>query len=125
METFVDNWLESWSGGDPRRLLEFYDDNDLHYSDPFKTKPIKSKDELKIYLTSLLKRNPNWKWKREEIHLIKGGCVLIWNAIIPQKENKEVKVRGMDIVLINSRNRIIRNEVFYDMSVFVSKTPKF
>lgn len=104
---FCDNWLQSWTGNHPEDLLNFYHD-EVIYKDPGIPNPILGKEPLKKYFIKLLAKYPNWVWKRKEIFIIKDGFVLIWTM---------GNLEGMDLVILKG-NKIIRNEVFFDLSKF-------
>ena len=62
---FCDNWLKSWSGNQPAKLLEFYAE-DAFYADPANPVGIKGFEKLKTYFEKLLAKNPNWNGLRKK-----------------------------------------------------------
>lgn len=108
---FCYEWLNSWTGNQPLKLLGFYSD-DAFYSDPANPSGLKGKDEMMKYFEKLLARNPEWQWTAEEIIPTEKGFTLKWKAAIPVKENS-LTIYGLDIVEL-SGNKISRNEVYFD-----------
>lgn len=110
-EKFCQNWLSSWTGGNPAALIEFYSD-DAFYLDPTVKEGLKGKGSLLPYFKKLLQNNPAWKWTDEEILPTEKGFTLKWKAVIPVGE-KEIIEYGLDIVEIID-GKITRNEVYFD-----------
>ncbi len=110
-KTFCNNWLSSWTGNNPNKLIEFYS-SDAFYLDPTVKNGLTGHDQIIIYFKKLLKNNPDWKWTHEEIFPTEKGFILKWKAVIPVRD-KSIIEYGMDIVEIQS-GKIIRNEVYFD-----------
>ncbi|HNR90531.1 MAG TPA: nuclear transport factor 2 family protein [Spirochaetota bacterium] len=108
---FCNNWLPSWTGNEPDKLIKYYSP-DAFYRDPTVKNGLKGHDQLKPYFTKLLKNNPTWQWTHEEIIPTEQGFCLKWKAIIPVKDKRIIEY-GMDIVEIQN-NVISRNEVYFD-----------
>jgi len=113
--SYCKRWLNAWSGNQPDKLIEFYD-KDCYYQDPANPEGLMGKEDLLLYLRKLLKANPNWKWKVEELYETKKGFVFKWKATIPIRSETLVEY-GMDIVEIKEQ-KITRNEVYFDRSRF-------
>lgn len=111
LKPFADEWLDCWTGNKPEKLLKFYTE-DAFYLDPANTDGIKGKEPLEEYFKKLLKRNPDWVWKVDEIIPTAKGFTLKWKAEIPLS-NKTLTVFGLDIVELEN-GKISRNEVFFD-----------
>ena len=111
LETFINEWLQAWTGNQPVVLAAYYADNAL-YIDPAKPKGLNGKEELMNYFTKLLAANPDWVWKAKEIIPTEKGCTLKWMAEIPVNK-QTISLEGLDIVEINN-HLITRNEVFFD-----------
>lgn len=111
LKLFIGEWLNSWTGNKPSELLNYYSDN-AFYSDPANPTGITGKENLRVYFSKLLAKNPNWIWTAEEILLTEKGCTLKWKAEIPVG-NKTITLLGLDIVEINQWE-ITRNEVYFD-----------
>ncbi|MDV6235639.1 nuclear transport factor 2 family protein [Leptospira ellisii] len=124
LEKLIEQWLAAWTSEENRNqykvLADFYHEN-VFYSDPFLTEGVKGKTSLSAYLRPLLRRNPNWIWTAEEIFPTAKGCTLKWKARIPIGETTR-EIYGCDIVEIES-SKLIRNEVYFDVSVFKSEKP--
>ena len=108
---FIHDWLRSWTGGVPDKLLGYYS-NDAYYSDPANQAGIRGIENLRPYLTKLLAKNPNWIWSAEEIIPTEKGCTLKWKALIPVG-NGSIELCGLDIIEITA-GKISRNEVYFD-----------
>jgi hypothetical protein len=121
-EQFCNAWLPSWTGNDPKKLIEFYS-SDAFYLDPTVKGGLKGHGEILPYFTKLLKNNPDWKWTHEEIIPTEKGFVLKWKAVIPVRE-RDVVEYGLDIVELHD-GTITRNEVYFDtlklLQSFVTK----
>lgn len=116
LETFIANWLQAWTGNNPKELLAYYAE-DSFYSDPAKPNCIDNKEELEIYFTKLLAKNPNWVWQAVEIIPTAKGCTLKWKAEIPIG-TEILTLFGLDIIEIN-KWKISRNEVYFDRTPWV------
>lgn len=112
MESFVDEWLQAWSDKDTQKLLSFYADKFL-YLDPGTRGSITDKEHFEKYLTKIFAAFPKWEWKRLELF----ESSLKWRATFYDKE-KPIAVDGLDILII-SKNKIIRNEVYFDRSLLL------
>lgn len=111
LNTFIKNWLDSWTGNRPEVLLAFYSDH-AFYSDPAFPNGISGKESLKNYFGKLLYKNPDWVWEAVEIIPTEKGCSLKWKATIPTP-NQTITLFGLDIVEISDW-KITRNEVYFD-----------
>lgn len=112
LQQFISDWLNAWSA-DVHTLLEFYAD-DCVYADPGLEKPLRGKKTLHAYFKGLLRRNPDWLWKIEELYETPHGCVIRWSAKLPVGTTI-VHAGGMDIVELDE-GLITRNEVYFDRS---------
>lgn len=110
---FCNQWLPAWTGNRPDNLIDFYHE-DVFYRDPTASKGITGRRKLLVYFKLLLKRNPDWVWTHDEVFETTNGFTLKWKARIPVG-NKIVEEFGLDIVELQD-GRIIRNEVFFDLS---------
>jgi hypothetical protein len=113
-EAFCDAWLAAWTGGDVERLAAYYAD-DCVYSDPSKPKGVRGKDELRRYLAKWLPDYAQMVWTREGLFPIDGGFCVTWTARIPVRGEWLIE-RGMDLVLLDASGKVLRNEVYFDMS---------
>ncbi len=113
---FCQAWLNSWSGNQPDKLLDFYTE-DVFYSDPANPSGLKGKDGLKKYFEKLLAKNPDWKWNAEEIMPTEKGFTLKWKAVVPVTD-KEITIYGLDIVEL-AGDKICRNEVYFDRTLWL------
>ncbi len=111
LESFCRQWLASWTGNEPQRLLAHYA-NDAFYRDPAKPEGLHGRQELELYFTKLLGANPNWRWEVMEVMPTPAGCTLKWQARIPVGD-QTIAEQGLDIVEI-SGEKITRNEVYFD-----------
>jgi len=109
--TFCKNWLDSWTGGDPIALLEFYTE-DVFYLDPAYPDGLRGRQELSGYFGKLLHRNPDWRWEAVEIFNTEKGFTLKWKATIPVK-GTPLLLYGLDSVEMRGEH-IYRNEVYFD-----------
>lgn len=114
LEAFCDAWFRAWSGGDVERLVATFAD-DCVYSDPTKPKGVRGKDELRRYLAKWLPQYAEMAWTRRALFPIDGGFCVTWDARIPIA-GRWIEERGMDLVLLDDAERIVRNEVYFDMS---------
>ena len=121
LKTFIDEWLNSWTGNNPKELLSYYADN-AFYSDPANPKGISKRENLNIYFSKLLSKNPNWIWKAEEIIPTEKGCTLKWKAEVPVG-TESIIFFGVDIVEISDR-KITRNEVYFDRTPLIEAMQK-
>lgn len=110
---FCNQWLNTWTGNKPDRLINFYT-KDALYIDPANKNGLKGHDQLLPYFKKLLSLNPDWKWEAVEIIPTEKGFTLKWKATIPVKD-KIITEYGLDIVEIDN-NKISRNEVYFDRS---------
>jgi SnoaL-like domain len=116
LSQFCTNWLNSWTGNQPEKLLAFYTE-DAFYSDPANRTGLKGHQQLLPYFSKLLKYNPNWKWKAVEIIETSKGFTLKWEASIPVGD-KIITEQGLDIVELQNE-KITRNEVYFDRSAWL------
>lgn len=121
LETFINEWLSSWTGNKPNELLSYYADNTF-YSDPANPIGISKKEDLDLYFSKLLSKNPNWIWKAEEIMPTTKGCTLKWKAEIPVG-TELIVLFGLDIVEISDW-KITRNEVYFDRIPWIEAIQK-
>lgn len=117
MERLCDAWFAAWTGNEPERLLSHYS-VDCSYVDPARPQGLRGHAELRPYFAKLLGRNPDWTWKRRELHPLADGrgFVVLYEATIPIPGQPTLVERGMDLVLLDAQGRITRNEVFFDLS---------
>lgn len=111
--TFCDAWLDSWSGNRPEHLLSYYSE-EAYYRDPARPDGLRGKEDLSNYFQKLLARNPEWRWRRQELIPTEKGFVLKWEAQIPHRGTL-LRLEGLDIVELDGE-KIRRNEVFFDPS---------
>ena len=121
LQSFVDEWLASWTGNRPDILLDFYT-RDAFYLDPANPKGLSGKEQLFAYFKRLLHRNPNWKWTEDEIFLTEKGFTIKWRAEIPVAQENLI-IYGLDIVEMTD-NKISRNEVYFDRYDWLMKMTK-
>jgi hypothetical protein len=110
-ESFCTEWLNSWAGNQPEKLLAYYSE-DAFYVDPANVNGLNRHEQLLPYFSKLLKYNPLWRWTAEEIMPTEKGFTLKWKAVIPVKD-KTVTLFGLDIVEMRD-GKISRNEVYFD-----------
>ena len=115
--TFCQNWLTSWTGNNPEKLISFYSKT-AYYQDPANPKGLKGHDNLFPYFKILLAANPKWIWKMTEVYPTQKGFILKWRATIPIK-SEEIIEYGMDLLELEA-NKIIRNEVYFDRTELIS-----
>jgi hypothetical protein len=108
---FCSRWLRAWTGNEPERLLEFYDQQ-AFYLDPAHSRGLKGKEQIRPYFCKLLARYPDWEWRAKEIFPSDKGFLLKWQAEL----GDGIRFSGVDIVEIQA-GKIIRNEVYFDPSV--------
>lgn len=116
LERFCDEWFAAWTGGDVERLLAYFAD-DCVYSDPSKPQGVAGKEALRRYLRKWLPMNPDMVWTRRSLHPVPGGFAVTWDATIPVA-GQMLRERGMDLVLLDARGKIARNEVYFDMTAW-------
>ena len=121
MKLFTDAWLSAWTGNKPKSLLAFYTDDAL-YIDPANPDGIKGKEQLSIYFTKLLNKNPDWQWTSVELFPTEKWFTLKWKAVIPLI-NKSLTLFGLDIVELTD-NKISRNEVYFDRHLWMNELMK-
>lgn len=110
-KTFIDEWLASWTGNQPEKLMAYYAE-DAYYQDPARPQGLRGHGEMLPYFRKLLAVNPNWVWKAVELIPTSKGFTLKWKATIPVGE-RSVEEYGLDIVEIEN-DLITRNEVYFD-----------
>ena len=115
--TFCQNWLTSWTGNNPEKLISFYSKT-AYYQDPANPNGLKGHDEIFPYFKKLLAANPKWIWQMIEGYPTKKGFILKWRATIPINF-EEITNYGMDIVELEG-DKIIRNEVYFDRTELLS-----
>ena len=111
LKIFCTEWLESWTGNRPEKLLEFYAE-EAFYSDPARPEGLEGHAEIFPYFQKLLSKNPDWVWKALEIMPTEKGFTLKWQAAVPQAE-KVIQLTGLDLVEMKN-GKITRNEVYFD-----------
>lgn len=121
LKTFIDEWLQSWTGNSPDGLLGYYADNTF-YSDPAVPGGISHKESLRAYFSKLLAKNPDWKWTASEIIPTEKGCTLKWKAEIPVGD-QSIVIYGLDIIEISDW-KIVRNEVYFDRTPWIEAIQK-
>lgn len=111
LEIFIDDWLNSWTGNEPDKLISFYH-KDVFYSDPANPNGILDIKFLYSYFKKLLSKNPNWVWRRIDLYKSNEFIFLKWVSQIPT--NKEIiELKGLDLIQIKDE-LIIKNEVYFD-----------
>ena len=115
--TFCQNWLTSWTGNNPEKLISFYSKT-AYYQDPANPEGLKGHDEILPYFKKLLAANPKWIWQMTEAYPTKKGFILKWRATIPINL-EEITNYGMDIIELEE-DKIIRNEVYFDRTELLS-----
>ena len=118
---FCRDWLSAWTGNTPSELIKYYDEN-AYYHDPANKNALKGHKEILPYFRKLLASNPNWKWEEEELYPTNKGFIIKWKARIPVGK-EEVVEYGMDIVEMK-KEKIVRNEVYFDRTKLLSKLRK-
>lgn len=113
IKKFCNEWLSSWSGNDPEKLIQFYTD-DAYYSDPARPSGLHGREQILNYLTKLLSKFPDWVWEAHEIFPNEQGFTLKWKATVTYSGGSKTFF-GMDIVELKG-NKIHRNEVYFDPS---------
>lgn len=114
LSRFCDEWLASWTGGDVERLAAFYAD-DCFYSDPTKPRGVQGRAELRRYLAKWLPQYAAMVWTRRGIYPTADGFCVTWDARIPVA-GEWIEERGMDVVVLDDAGKIVRNEVYFDMT---------
>ena len=114
---FCQNWLASWTGNNPEKLISFYSKT-AFYQDPAYPKGLKGHDNLFPYFKKILAANPKWIWRMIEAYPTEKGFIIKWKATIPVK-SEEIIEYGMDILEFES-DLIIRNEVYFDRTELLS-----
>lgn len=114
--TLVDRWLPLWTGNRPDALLACYAE-DARYRDPAKPDGLHGHAELRRYFGKLLALNPDWRWEADEIIPTAAGFTLKWRATIPVGDQAIVE-HGLDIVEVDARGLITRNEVYFDRTAW-------
>ena len=115
---FCKVWLAAWTGNQPDQLIQFYDFK-AYYQDPAQPQGLRGRDAILIYFTKLLRRNPTWVWKQEEIFLTQQGFTLKWKAEIPAP-SQTLELTGLDIVELEA-DLITRNEVYFDPTPLLTR----
>jgi len=115
--TFCQNWLNSWTGNNPEKLIPFHSKT-AYYQDPANPKGLKGHDKIFPYFKKLLAANPKWIWRLTEAYPTEKGFILKWRAMIPIK-SEEITIYGMDILELEG-DKIIRNEVYFDRTELIS-----
>lgn len=110
-KTFIDEWLASWTGNQPEKLMTYYAE-DAYYQDPARPQGLRGHSEMLPYFRKLLAVNPNWVWRAVELIPTSKGFTLKWKATIPVGD-RTVEELGLDIVEIDN-DLITRNEVYFD-----------
>lgn len=119
MEKFVKEWLASWNGGNPEKLLSYYHEG-AFYRDPAMPSGLHGKEALRSYFTKLLAKNPEWKWEMLHLDQVSSSrFYLKWKATIPVGIQTVIE-EGLDLVEIKDQ-LITRNEVYFDASKMLRK----
>ena len=118
---FAAKWLPAWTGNDPMRLVSFYH-QDTFYSDPAIPNGVRGRDALHDYFARLLRRYPNWVWQQVDSFAMPHGFLNKWRATIPVTDGV-LEVQGVCTVEILD-NLILRNEVYFDRSELLARSPK-
>ena len=111
LKNFIDNWLLTWTGNQPEKLLGYYAEDAL-YRDPARPAGLCGHAEMRPYFQKLLAANPDWVWQAIEVIPTANGCTLKWKATIPAG-GQTIEEFGLDIVEIDD-GLITRNEVYFD-----------
>ncbi len=118
LEQFCMKWLNAWTGDKPEELVNYYA-KDAYYQDPATPRGLKGQTEILSYFRKLLSKNPDWRWKLEELYPTQNGFILKWKAEIPVGD-EIINAVGMDIVEL-SKDKITRNEVYFDRTLMLDK----
>lgn len=116
LEAYCDAWFGAWSGGDVERLVATFSE-DCFYSDPTKPKGIRGKDDLRRYFSKWLPQYAEMVWARRQLFPTERGFCVTWDARIPVA-GRWIEERGMDLVLLDDKMRVTRNEVYFDMAAW-------
>ncbi len=108
---FCKEWLSSWTGNDPEKLLSYYTEDAL-YVDPAKRQGLSGHDEILPYFERLLRVYHNWVWEPLEIFPTEKGAIVKWRCQI-HVGKETIEEIGLDIVEFNG-DKISRNEVYFD-----------
>lgn len=111
LNALCDRWLAAWSGNRPDALIEYYTE-DAWYADPGVPDGLQGRSALLGYLMKLLKRYPDWTWRRAGLYPTPQGFVLKWQATVP-RGSKIIHCTGMDLVELRD-GKISRNEVYFN-----------
>lgn len=119
---FCDRWLDAWTGNRPEALLAFYAPN-AAYLDPARPQGLQGHDQLLPYFRKLLAANPEWVWRRVELHPTAQGFMLKWQATVPVRGGEPVRFFGLDLVELHA-GKICRNEVYFDRTALLPPASK-
>lgn len=108
---FAREWLRSWTGNDPDRLISYYSE-DAFYSDPEHRDGLQGREVILSYFVKLLDVYRDWVWTPIELFPIMNGFVLKWKCTI-YVGTRTLHEIGVDIVILKD-NKIVRNEVYFD-----------
>ncbi|MEI6305595.1 MAG: nuclear transport factor 2 family protein [Deltaproteobacteria bacterium] len=120
---FTDQWLPSWTGNNPERLLAFYAD-DAFFLDPGRPAGIKGKEKLTAYFTKVVGHNPTWVWTQLEPMPLQDGFMNKLHAHIPIGD-KVIECTALCFIQFNSEGKIRRNEIYFDRTDLVREINKF
>ncbi len=109
--SFCKEWLLSWTGNQPDKLLSYYSEDAL-YIDPANRKGLKGRDEMLHYFERLLRVYHDWQWKPIEVFPTDKGAIVKWRCEI-RVGQEIIEEVGLDIVELMGR-KITRNEVYFD-----------
>ena len=109
--SFCEEWLSSWTGNQPNKLLSYYTDDAL-YVDPANKTGLQGHNQILPYFERLLRVYHDWKWTPIEVFPTERGAIVKWRCEI--RVGKEIiEEIGLDIVEFRER-KITRNEVYFD-----------
>ncbi len=109
--SFCEEWLSSWTGNQPAKLLSYYT-SDALYVDPANKEGLEGHKEILPYFERLLRVYHDWAWKPLEVFPTEKGAIVKWRCEI--RVGKEtIDEIGLDIVEFEGR-KISRNEVYFD-----------
>lgn len=109
--SFFEEWLSSWTGNQPQKLLAYYAEDAL-YVDPANSKGLQGHKEILPYFEQLLRFYSDWKWTPLEVFPTEKGAIVKWRCTIPVGQEVIEEV-GLDIVELEG-HMISRNEVYFD-----------
>jgi len=112
-------WLGAWNSRNSKELVSYYSKSIL-YRDPFAPQGIQGRTQLMVHHNELFSKYPGWRWEILELSSVHEGFALRCKVSIPAG-NLLLKEHSLSLVILDTKGRIHRCEIYFDLSSLIEK----